>query len=226
MNQSDVVVTTMSPAAFAPFEGFPGCCAAALDASMRILWCNDHFASLHKTSTDDLVGQQFSSLYPTDLARERETLMAPALDHDRPVTFLQMLKGVCWFTRAWPLDPEALGVRGVFVVLNQANGRRDATANGVGQAAAARCSELGDLQVLTPRELEVFYFLAAGMTVAEIGELMHRSPKTVERHLESLHRKMNFKNRAELVRSAVERGLTQFTPEEWAIFVSRKRNAI
>lgn len=224
MNHSEVV-TTMSPAAFAPFTDFPGCCAVALDPSMRVLWCNEQFASLHNAGADDIVGKQLNNLYPADLARERETLMAPVLEHDQPATFFQMLKGICWLTRAWPLDPDALGTRGVFVVLKQANGRRDTMTNGTGQIPAARCSDLGDLQVLTPRELEVFYFLAAGMTVAEIGELMHRSPKTVERHLESLHRKMTFKNRAELVRSAVERGLIQFTPEEWAVFVSRKRDA-
>ena len=224
MSQS-AVVSTMSPEAFAPFDGFPGCCAAALDPSMRILWCNDEFARMHAQSADELVGQQLATLYAADLARERETLLAPAMEHGRTATFFQLLKGICWLTRAWPLDPDALGARGVFVVLKQANGRREHMNNGMSQVGTARCSELGDLQVLTPRELEVFYFLAAGMTVAEIGELMHRSPKTVERHLESLHRKMSFKNRAELVRSAVERGLIQFTPDEWAWFVSRKRDA-
>lgn len=224
MNQAEVV-TVMSPDAFAPFDGFPGCCAVALDPSMRILWCNDEFARLHAQTGDELVGQQLGSLYAADLARERETLLAPAMQHGTAATFFQMLKGICWLTRAWPLDPDALGARGVFVVLKQANGRREHMNNGMGHVSTARCSELGDLQVLTPRELEVFYFLASSMTVAEIGELMHRSPKTVERHLESLHRKMSFKNRAELVRSAVERGLIQFTPEEWAVFVSRKRDA-
>jgi hypothetical protein len=37
---------------------------------------------------------------------------------------------------------------------------------------------------------------------------------------------MNFKNRAELVREAVERGLVAFTPEEWGWFVNCKRTAM
>lgn len=216
---------SMSPKSFEPFDGVPGCAAVALDSSMRILWCNEEFARVHGSTPAQATGSDLASKIPAPMARERETLVRPALEEGKSVAFVQLDRGIRWLTRVWPLDADAFGKPGVFMVVKQGTVRRDPSAP-ASSLPIAKVGDLGELDALTPRELEVFYHLAAGMTVAEIGELLHRSPKTVERHLESLHRKMNFKNRAELVREAVERGVTAFTPEEWSWFVNCKRTAM
>jgi len=41
--------------------------------------------------------------------------------------------------------------------------------------------ELGELNRLTTRELEVLALIGAGKTIKEAGAELHRSPKTVER---------------------------------------------
>lgn len=224
MTQTDMV-KSMSPDSFEPFDGMPGCAAVALDSSMRILWCNEEFARVHASTPAQVIGSDLASKIAPPMAKEREALARPALDEGKSVSFVQLDRGIRWLTRVWPLDPEAFGKPGVFMILKQGTVRRDRNAIPA-SLPMAKVGDLGELDVLTPRELEVFYYLAAGMTVADIGELLHRSPKTVERHLESLHRKMNFKNRAELVREAVERGLVAFTPEEWSWFVNCKRTAM
>ncbi|TVQ62201.1 MAG: hypothetical protein EA378_07020 [Phycisphaerales bacterium] len=66
---------------------------------------------------------------------------------------------------------------------------------------------LGDLDKLTARELEVLALLGQGLTVAEIGEVLHRSPKTVDRHRDKLAKKLGGTNRVELARVAFEAGL-------------------
>ena len=224
MTQTDMV-NPMSPDSFEPFDGMPGFAAVALDNSMRILWCNEEFARVHGSTPAQVVGSDLASKIATPMAKEREALARPAMDDGKSVSFVQLDRGIRWLTRVWPLDTQAFGKPGVFMVLKQGTVRRDRNA-AAASLPLAKVGDLGELDVLTPRELEVFYYLAAGMTVADIGELLHRSPKTVERHLESLHRKMNFKNRAELVREAVERGLVAFTPEEWSWFVNCKRTAM
>lgn len=224
MTQTDMV-NPMSPDSFEPFDGMPGFAAVALDNSMRILWCNEEFARVHGSTPAQVVGSDLASKIAPPMAKEREALARPAMDDGKSVSFVQLDRGIRWLTRVWPLDTQAFGKPGVFMVLKQGTVRRDRNA-AAASLPLAKVGDLGELDVLTPRELEVFYYLAAGMTVADIGELLHRSPKTVERHLESLHRKMNFKNRAELVREAVERGLVAFTPEEWSWFVNCKRTAM
>jgi DNA-binding NarL/FixJ family response regulator len=79
----------------------------------------------------------------------------------------------------------------------------------------AKTADLGPLDILTPRELEVFYYLAAGMSAGDVARTLFRSEKTIGRHVENIHKKMGYTNRAQLVRDAVENGLVTFTSEEW-----------
>jgi DNA-binding CsgD family transcriptional regulator len=67
---------------------------------------------------------------------------------------------------------------------------------------------LGTLDALTPRELEVFVLLGQGMTMREVAELLHRSPKTIERHRETIGRKLSIMGRVELADLARRAGLT------------------
>lgn len=60
---------------------------------------------------------------------------------------------------------------------------------------------------LTEREQEVLKRLAQGLSNAQIGDWLHLSPRTVEKHVSSLLRKTDTSNRAELVRFAMDHHL-------------------
>jgi DNA-binding NarL/FixJ family response regulator len=62
---------------------------------------------------------------------------------------------------------------------------------------------------LTPREQEVLAVLVQGLSNIQIGERLHLSPRTVEKHVSSLLRKTDTNNRAELVRYAIEHHLVE-----------------
>lgn len=61
--------------------------------------------------------------------------------------------------------------------------------------------------VLSAREKEVLRLVALGHTNQQIAELLVVSVKTVETHKSRIMDKLNLKNRSELVRYAIERGL-------------------
>jgi DNA-binding NarL/FixJ family response regulator len=63
---------------------------------------------------------------------------------------------------------------------------------------------------LSLREEEVLRHLAHGLSNNQIGERLHLSPRTVEKHVSSLLHKTLTHNRAELVRYALEHGLTDW----------------
>jgi two-component system invasion response regulator UvrY len=63
------------------------------------------------------------------------------------------------------------------------------------------------VELLTPREFEVFCHLAQGHSVAEIAELLHTSPKTVSVHQTHLMRKLGLANVVQLTHLALRRGL-------------------
>ncbi len=65
----------------------------------------------------------------------------------------------------------------------------------------------GMLGLLTKREVEVCRELALGHTNVEVGERLFISERTVETHRTNIMNKLELKNRAELVRFAIEHGL-------------------
>ena len=63
--------------------------------------------------------------------------------------------------------------------------------------------------VLTPRELEVLKLIAEAHTSREIANLLFISIKTVERHRQNILDKLGMRDRVELTRYAIRRGLIQ-----------------
>ena len=82
-------------------------------------------------------------------------------------------------------------------------------------AAMARRLELGGTQqsALTTREVEVLTLLALGHTNAEISDMLHIALRTAEAHRSNLLDKLGVRNRAGLVRYAIEMGLLDTRPE-------------
>jgi two-component system response regulator NreC len=62
---------------------------------------------------------------------------------------------------------------------------------------------------LTEREVEVLSLIALGHTNTEIGDRLFLSVRTVETHRSHIQRKVGRTTRAELVRYAMEHGLTE-----------------
>jgi DNA-binding NarL/FixJ family response regulator len=67
----------------------------------------------------------------------------------------------------------------------------------------------GPTEPLTPREQEVLKLIAEAHTNKEIAEVLHLSEKTVESHRGNLLRKLGMRDRVELVRYAIRRGLIE-----------------
>jgi len=62
---------------------------------------------------------------------------------------------------------------------------------------------------LTPREEEVVKLIAEAHTNAQIAEILHMAEKTVESHRANVLRKLGMRDRVQLVRYAIRRGLTE-----------------
>jgi DNA-binding NarL/FixJ family response regulator len=62
---------------------------------------------------------------------------------------------------------------------------------------------------LTPREEEVVKLIAEAHTNSQIASILHLSEKTVESHRANVLRKLGMRDRVELVRYAIRRGLVE-----------------
>src|ERR1700678_73706 len=68
---------------------------------------------------------------------------------------------------------------------------------------------VGPAVPLTPREEEVVKLIAEAHTNSQIAEILHLSEKTVESHRANVLRKLGMRDRVELVRYAIRRGLVE-----------------
>jgi DNA-binding NarL/FixJ family response regulator len=73
----------------------------------------------------------------------------------------------------------------------------------------ARAGEATSGEMLTPREEEIVKLVAEAHTNEEIGEMLFISKKTVERHRANILEKLGMRDRVELTRYAIRRGLVQ-----------------
>ena len=70
-------------------------------------------------------------------------------------------------------------------------------------------STKGPEEPLSPREQEVLKLIAEAHTNREIADTLHLAEKTVESHRANILRKLGMRDRVELVRYAVRRGLIE-----------------
>jgi DNA-binding NarL/FixJ family response regulator len=73
----------------------------------------------------------------------------------------------------------------------------------------ARDGEDAPSDPLTPRELEVVKLIAEAHTSAQIATLLSVSRKTVDRHRENILAKLGMRDRVQLTRYAIRRGLVE-----------------
>ena len=64
-----------------------------------------------------------------------------------------------------------------------------------------------DVPLLTKREKEILKLIAAGLTNIQVAEKLFISIDTVDTHRKNLHNKLNVKNTATLIRTAIEHNL-------------------
>lgn len=88
-----------------------------------------------------------------------------------------------------------------------ASSRKDANRGSPAGPAASRRAQDGVEEKLTPREREVLYYLAQGLTNAQIGQKLYVSSHTVKNHITSIYRKLGVSDRVHATLVAIQSGL-------------------
>lgn len=213
----------MSPDRFSPLNNRSDVTVVARDGQFRVLWCNESFANAMDSTPQALRGTDLRAIFPTKFAEEREALLTPVLAESKPVTYEQVFRGKRCLTRVWPLDPNAFGSQGCFIVAEPC--ATPAPVETPDQMTTAMHADLAELSGLTRRELEIFRLLAEGLTGQEIAAALHRSHKTIEFHTARILHALSLRSRTELARMAGERGLLGFSREAWFRIATERADA-
>ena len=75
-----------------------------------------------------------------------------------------------------------------------------------GQRFSHRTSGVDEVELLTPREIQVLQLAARGMSNKDIGSELGITVRTVKGHLMNIYAKMNVKSRTEAVSCALKEG--------------------
>ncbi len=181
----------------------------------RIDYVNPQAAAIYfgpKVTPEQVAGRMIDELYPPAFCEDRRRVITQVCSTGKPVLFRAIWRGFQHHAWIYPMHHEDdVEVQRVMVITRR-------TVDDVGHIPAhprdyeyecADVNDLGELEVLTPRELEVLALLGQGLSVRNVAELLRRSPKTVENHRDRVAQKLHARNRADLVRVVQRAGLTR-----------------
>ncbi|MCC5821944.1 MAG: LuxR C-terminal-related transcriptional regulator [Phycisphaerales bacterium] len=176
--------------------------ALIFDASGTIVWCCHRCPGfLGCQDPEQVIGSSLCRFTPDLWAAERIAAISRSVREQRPITLLSILGGRRMATRYIPIRDRQDAKDWVLAVTESVEAsdiqRLEATE---GDALIwSGVHDLGPLDALTARELEVLALLGHGKRTKEIAETVHRSVSTIDGHRERIGQKLELNDRAELI---------------------------
>jgi DNA-binding CsgD family transcriptional regulator len=163
----------------------------------------------------EVLGGSLWSFFPETWVKELADFGAQVVRSGEPAMVRTVWLGrqvLSWVT---PLDADSPASEARLLVVSRF--APDLAGGENGQAFKifeSRFISLGDLDILSPRELEVLALVGQGLSIREIAAMLHRSEKTIQNHRDSIGAKLNLPNRVHVAAVARRAGLKQDDAEK------------
>lgn len=194
-------------------EHFDGLGCLVRDGDLRVVWCNRAYVRMCGRPASEILGTTLDNFLPKAAAEERAALLRSVIVGGRPVSYYQFGADKRLLCGALPIDAGSFGHAGVLATVQEAPVGSALQSNEPLKVLSTPCMDA--LAALSPSELRALYHIANGRSTAEIAQRLCRATKTVEKHIESIHRKLGTSSRAAVVRLATERGIQAFEESQW-----------
>lgn len=178
------------------------------DSKGTIVCANDVATrGFQQSSIDDLLGKTLYDFAPESWAMERYKVAKLAIETGHRITFLEILGGFRLRTLMRPIKVEINGKQESFALITV----EPITSKEYGYASSTKTNEmvihanfndLGKLDVLTNRELEVLALMGQGLRAKDIAKQLCRSVSTVDNHRDNIGEKLDVHDRGELIAMA------------------------
>lgn len=204
----DRVVGT-SPETWLALAQTPGVGVSITDAQGRLLFVNDTTLVLFSGSPDiEYDGKYIADFHPPEFVAERLALIGKVIKDNKPLSIRHIYHGNPITSTVWPIRDKTPPFNRALVISRPGPVLEvDTKVPNAVESFETEYIDLGPLSVLTRRELEVLVLLGHGMSVPRAAAILHRSPKTVERHKESIGKKLALRGQSELVYLVTSMGL-------------------
>lgn len=183
----------------------PGMGVLIVDNEGRLKYMNPQARQIYFGSDFDPTGRTLEEVEGPEFAAERLAVIRKVLETNQPMCIRHMRRGRRTEATLWPLKDTVNGNRNVLVITRQVLvGNEDKSQIPVFDSQLV---DLGPLNVLTRRELEVMALIGHGMPLKSIAHQLGISQRSVERHRTAITRKLKLGSTAEIVRLVQTAGL-------------------
>ncbi|MEM6470088.1 MAG: LuxR C-terminal-related transcriptional regulator [Planctomycetota bacterium] len=189
---------------------------SVMDRKGGLIYVNETSLGLFFSGPVDYEGKTIEDLHPAEFVQERLEMIRRVLDEDRPLVIEHIFHGRPISSAVWPIHDVEPPYQRVLVISRrhprfEESGADEPSLVDAGfrqiEVIDTAFIELGDLDVLTPKELEVLALIGHGLSVPKVARLLKRSQKTIENHKASITHKLHLKGQSEMVAIVTSLGL-------------------
>lgn len=184
------------------FTQEPGIGVTILTLEGEIAYANEESVKMFLGREEDVTGRNIEEFTPAELAAQTLDRGKRCLEEDRSFSSRIVWRGRQMINSYHPLKEDQDGESDRFLIISRHTPGEETQADYTSEFV-----DLGELSVLTPRELEVLALIGQGLRIADIARILHRSERTIEKHRESIGRKLNRTDRVQLALIASRAGL-------------------
>lgn len=183
------------------------------DLHGKVLWGNARCFHLYlgpKATPEQCIGKTWDELgFPKPWIDERLAMFREMARTREPVLLRTIWRGEQVLAWVYPVPPEEPGETERFLTVSRISpgDPEELAQESETKVMVSGVARLGDLDVLSPRELEVLALLGQGLSIKEIAGILFRSEKTIGRHRDSIGAKLGLRNKVELADMARRAGL-------------------
>lgn len=182
------------------------------DEEGRAIFCNDRAAEFYRGSGakgPECLGLGWAQRLPADAVQRRRQIFQDVRSAGRPILVRTMFAGHQTFALIHPVPPQDGESPRFLILLRTVSGDGTPTTSDTSlPLIESESIDLGPLNVLSPRELEVLALVGQNLSSKEIAKVLHRSDKTIENHRYSISKKLSGASAQELAALARRAGLT------------------
>lgn len=183
-----------------------------------VIWANPQLSKMFRgpdASPAQSIGRKLKEVYPESFANEVVSVIDQSASSGKPALMRTIWRGEQIYTWVQPIKSdasEAAEGTDTQVLTISRKVRGDETAKDLFPMVEfekfdTNVINLGPLDVLSTRELEVLALLGQGLSAADIAAVLHRSVKTINTHRESIGKKLKIDDRVKLAVVAQRAGL-------------------
>jgi len=184
----------------------PGVGVLIIDAEGVVLFCNEQAREIYYGQDFDPVGQTIEEIEGPEFAAERMPVIKQVIESGKPIVIRHIRGGKHTEAVVWPMEPVP-DQRSRVISLTRQSLAPGSEATNL-QAVESKLVDLGPLDVLTRREIQVLTLIGHGVPQKKVAADLGVAQRTVERYRTDVARKLKVNSIAEIAKLVQVAGLT------------------